>query len=438
MATLPNSSPLVSDGEDLGEIAGLLERLYPLMRSLTGPGVRQTHDILATLHPLERIELASGTPVFDWTVPKEWVFRDAYIEGPDGTRVIDCADHKLHLLNYSTPFNGTVGRAELDEHLHSLPEQPDAIPYVTSYYRPDWGFCLTQRQRDALPEGDYKVVIDCDHIDGAMTLSEAVLPGESEQEVLFSCYTCHPAMANDELCAPLVNALLLRRLAAWPRRRLTYRFVFLPETIGAIAYLSRRGHHLKDHLIAGYTIANVGRPVPYRLKRSRRGNSLADRVGERVLTSRDPEIEVQPFAPVGSDERQYCSPGFDLPVAALTRGATDFPGYHTSVDDLSTVSPATLAQTVDDLEALCLALDGNRRYRGLKPFGEPQLGRYGLYPNKGSRNDRNREVVALLWLLNQADGETDLETVSELSGVPVAELSALAARCEAAGLLEEA
>ena len=425
------------DQGDEALAAALLERLFPVMRSLTGPGARETHDVLSSLAPFERIEVPSGTQVLDWTVPKEWIFREAYIVGPDGQRVVDAADHNLHVVNYSIPFRGTMSRQALDQHLHSLPEQPDAIPYVTSYYAPSWGFCLSQRQRDALPEGTYQVVVDSDLVEGSMTLSEALLPGESQQEVLFSSYTCHPSMANDELCAPIALALLCRRLAARPRRRLTYRFVLLPETIGSIAYLARRGDHLMDKLVAGYAVANIGRPLPLQVKRSRRGDSWADRVAEQVLTQRDPETLVIPFAPVGSDERQYCSPGFDLPVAALTRGEPTYPEYHSSLDDLDLVSAKTLAETVDDLVALCDCLELNRRYRNLKPRGEPQLGRYGLYPSKGSRNDRDQKVLAFAWLLNQSDGTQDLLAISKTSGLPMALLAEAAADCVGCGLLEE-
>ncbi len=431
--------PIEQGDEALAE--ALLQRLFPLMRSLTGAGVRETHDVLSGLAPFERIEVPSGTPVLDWTVPQEWIFREAYVVGPDGRRVIDAAAHKLHLVNCSVPFRGTLSRQELDAHLHSLPDRPEAIPYVTSYYAPRWGFCLSQKQRDALPEGDYQVVVDSELVDGAMTLSEALLLGESEDEVLFSSYTCHPSMANDELCGPIALALLCRRLAARPQRRLSYRFVLLPETIGSIAYLARRGGHLKERLVAGYTVANIGRDAPFRIKRSRRGDSLADRAVERLMASGredwpEAPAEVVPFEPLGSDERQYCSPGFDLPVAALTRGEPDFPEYHTSLDNLDIVSAETIVRTVDALEALVDLLEANRRYRNLKPEGEPQLGRHGLYPTLGSRNDRKREVRAILWLLNLADGTRDLLQISEASGLPVTLLAEVAERCRAKDLLE--
>ena len=432
----------LSGSEIEAEIDGLLRRLFPLMRSLTGPGVRATHDILAEVAPLERIEIPSGTQVFDWTVPKEWLFREAYVVGPDGRRVIDSRNHNLHVVNYAAPFRGTVTRAELERHLHSLPDQPQAIPYVTSYYQPTWGFCLTQAQRDALPEGDYEVVVDSALIDGSMTLAEAVLPGSSQREVLFSSYTCHPSMANDELCAPIALALLLRALAARPSRRLTYRFVFLPETIGSIAYLARRGEHLKAHLAAGFTLANIGHAVPFRLKRSRRGNSLSDRRATALLQSerwleRAGAPRVMPFEPLGSDERQYCSPGFDLPVAALTRGDPGFAEYHTSLDDLDSVSSAAVAETVELLLELCDGLERSRVYRNTQPFCEPQLGKRGLYPSTGSRNDRDERVKAILWTLNAADGTCDLHDIAERSGLPFAQIAEAAENCAAAGLLEE-
>ena len=440
---LPSSGRLTDLPLEQGGVAlaaALLERLFPLMRSLTGAGARETHEILSSLAPFERIEVPSGTQVLDWTVPQEWTFKEAYIVGPDGRRVVDTANHNLHVVNYSIPFRGTLSRGELDEHLHSLPDKPDAIPYVTSYYAPRWGFCLSQSQRDTLPEGDYQVVVDSELVDGSMTLSEAVLPGESDQEVLFSSYTCHPSMANDELCGPIALALLCRRLAARPRRRLTYRFVLLPETIGSVTYLARCGDHLKDKLSAGFTVANIGRPAPYRVKLSRRGNSLADRAVRHLIdseagSSAEAPPTVVSFEPFGSDERQYCSPGFDLPVVSLTRGEAAYPEYHTSLDDLDLVSAETLVRTVDFLESLIDLLESNLTYRNLKPFGEPMLGRYGLYPTVGSRNDVNREVKALLWLLNLADGSRDLLTIAEQSGVSASLLSELAGRCVAKDVL---
>lgn len=273
MAGDPTACPGTSESESIEEIERLLDRLWPILRSITGDGVRETLTILSEVAPLCRIEVASATKVFDWTVPPEWVVREAYVLTPKGERILNVRENNLHLLNYSAPFRGTLSRAQLDAHLHSLPEQPLAIPYITSYYERRWGFCVSQHQRDQLPEGDYEVVIDTEHIQGSLSIGEAVLPadGDSEGEVLISTYTCHPSLANNELSGPLVAAFLHRRLSRWPSRRLTYRFVFAPETIGAVAYLSLRGEHLRESLLAGYVVTCVGAGDRYTLKRSRRG-----------------------------------------------------------------------------------------------------------------------------------------------------------------------
>ncbi len=264
-------TPIAAQTETPTQIEALFDRLWPLLRSLTGEGVRATHDILSEYVPLQRIEVPSGTQVFDWTVPEEWNVRDAYLIAPDGRRIFDVADNNLQLVNYSVPFRGTLSRAALDAHLHSRRDMPDAIPYVTSYYQPRWGFCLSEVERQALPDGDYQVVVDTELSKGALTMSEAVLPGLESDEVLISTYTCHPSLANNELSGPLVAAFLYRRLAAWPERRLTYRFVFAPETIGAIAYLAMRGDHLRERLVAGYVVTCAGLDTHFTYKRSRRG-----------------------------------------------------------------------------------------------------------------------------------------------------------------------
>lgn len=423
------------------EIAGYFDRLFPLLRSITGEGVRATLRILSELLPLEMIEVPSGTQVFDWTVPKEWVVREAYVVGPDGRRILDVADHTLHLLNYSQPFRGRLSRAELDAHLYSLPEQPDAIPYVTSYYSPRWGFCLSQRQRDGLPEGEYEVVIDADHIDGALTIGECVLAGETDREVLISTNTCHPSLANNELSGPLVAAFLHRRLAAWPRRRLTYRFVFLPETIGSLTYLSRQGEQLKRRAIAGYQVVCVGTDHRFVYKRSRDGDSLADRAALAALRRRHGDgFEVQPFRPDwGSDERQYCSPGFNLPLGSLMRSVYDeYPEYHSSLDNRDLVSFEAMAESVGMAEFVLQHLDMNRRYRNLQPYGEVQLGRRGLYPSLGNFQENMEQVSAMLWLLNLSDGANDLLAIAERSGLDIRVLDHFARVLADEGLLEPA
>jgi aminopeptidase-like protein len=407
------------------------------LRSITGEGLRQTLDILSEIVPLERIEVPSGTRAFDWTVPPEWVVREAYVLTPSSERILDVHENNLHLLNYSAPFRGTLTRAQLDEHLHSLPEQPEAIPYVTSYYERRWGFCISQRQRDSLPEGRYTVVIDTDHVQGSLSIGEAVLAGVQPGEVLISTYTCHPSLANNELSGPVVAAYLHRRLARWPERRLTYRFVFAPETIGAIAYLALRGEHLREALLAGYVVSCVGTRERFTLKRSRRGDTLADRAALHALGALEDEPRVLDFFPSGSDERQYCSPGFDLPVASVMRSMYGtYPEYHTSLDDLHLISAGALRESIDVYERILRTLDLNARYRRSSPFCEPQLSSRGLYDTLGTR-EGNPSAQALLWVLNYADGEHDLLDVAQRSGLPIAELARAAAACGDAGLVSE-
>ena len=413
------------------------DRLWPLPRSITGDGVRKTHEILSELLPLERIEIPSGTTVFDWTVPPEWVVRGAYILAPDGRRLLDFTDNNLHLVGYSRPFRGRLKRTELDKHLHSLPDRPSAIPYVTSYYTPAWGFCLSHDQREALPEGEYEVVVDTDLIEGSMTLSECVLPGESNHEVLISTNTCHPSLASNELSGPLVAAFLYRRLAELPRRRLTYRFVFVPETIGAIAYLSLRGEQLRERLVAGYVLTCLGDAGRFTYKRSRQGNSLADRVAAQVFARTRQGAEIVDFFPQGCDERQYCSPGFDLPVGCLARTLYwRYPEYHTSLDNKEFISFSSLVETIDACAEICRTLEAEGRYRCLAPFGEPQLGTRGLYPTFGGANEREARIRSQAWLLNFSDGRHSLLDIAERSGESVTDLSDIAESCVAAGLLE--
>jgi aminopeptidase-like protein len=428
----------MSEGsESLREIELLFDRLWPILRSITGEGVRETLAILSELAPLQRIEVASATKVFDWTVPPEWVVNEAHVLTPSGERILDVHENNLHLLNYSAPFRGTLTRAQLDEHLHSLPGQPLAIPYVTSYYERRWGFCISQRQREELAEGDYKVVIDTEHVQGSLSIGEAVLPGHGEGEVLISTYTCHPSLANNELSGPLVAAFLYRRLSRWPSRRLTYRFVFAPETIGAIAYLSLRGKHLLKALLAGYVVTCVGTGDRFTLKRSRRGDTLADRAALHVLSQLPERPRVLDFFPTGSDERQYCSPGFNLPVASVMRSMYgSYPEYHTSLDNRELISIPALRESINVYERILRVLDANGRYVSRAPMCEPQLGARGLYGTLGTRKNTD-STDALLWVLNYADGEHDLLEVAEMSGITFAQLVQAAAACQEAGLVSQ-
>ncbi len=406
------------------------------MRSITGEGVRQTHAMLSELLPLQRSEVPTGTQVFDWTVPKEWVVRRAYVVNPRGERILDVQGNNLHLVQYSVGFQGKMELDELDEHLHSLPELPDAVPYVTSYWKPYWGFCLSERQRSELEPGEYSVVIDADHVDGSMTLSEAVLPGEAEDTVLISVNTCHPSMANNDLSGPLVAAFLYRKLADLPVRRLTFRFIFLPETIGSIAFLSRHGADLKRTMVAGYTVTCVGDGAPLTYKRSKHGDTLADRAAAYALGRLDSQLRLRDFWPLGSDERQYCSPGFDLPVGSIMRSVpTEYSEYHTSLDNRDFISFEAMERSVDACFELCRLLDRNLVYRNQRPFGEPKLDRLGLFPTLRTERLVQERVQAGLWLVSLSDGQNDLLAVAERSGLDFWLLAEVASVLESHGLL---
>jgi aminopeptidase-like protein len=402
------------------QIEEYFDRLWPILRSITGEGVRRSHDILGELLPLKRYEIPSGTEVLDWTVPQEWRVREAYVETPDGRRICDVRENNLHLLNYSVPYSGTLTKAELDKHLFSLPDRPDAIPYRTSYYKPNWGFCLAHNQRLALPEGNYRVHIDTEHFDGSLTMSEAVLPGVSDREVLFTTYTCHPSLAINELSGPLLNAFLYRRIAAWPKRRLTYRFLFGPETIGAICYLAMRGEELKQKLEAGYVVTCVGDDGAYRLKRSKRQATVAERAAIYALDQSKADYRVIDFNPSGSDEKQYCSIGYNLPFTVLTRTAFgEYPQYHTSDDNKNLINFQAMCSTLDTFEQIAQTLDMNRTVINRIVYGEPQMSKYGELYSPISGPSANEQTMALKWLIHYADGVHDLVEISNISGIKI-------------------
>ena len=420
------------------ELYGLVERLYPIGRSLTGAGVRETLSVLEQSHSVElaRTELASGTRIYDWSVPREWRVNDAYVARLDGTRVIDLADSNLHLVGYSHPLSERVRREELEAHLHSLPGQPDLIPYRTAYYADSWGFCLTDDARRALGDAEYDVLIDTELFDGSLTLAEARVAGGSEAEVLLSCNTCHPSLANDGVSAIALTALLARELGRLAPR-LTYRFLFGPGTLGPLAWLARNEPGL-DRLVHGLVVSCVGDGGPVTYKRSRQGDSATDRVVTAVLAGLGREHTIEPFVPWGGDERQFCSPGFDLPIGCLSRtphGA--YPEYHTSADDLSLVTPAALAESWDVFTAVLRGFEENLTYRSENPKGEPQLGRRGLYRkvSGGLPTDEQALERARAWVLNLADGEHDLAAIVERSSLPWPVVNEAAQELEAAGLL---
>ncbi len=416
----------------------LARELFPLCRSITGDGVRRTLAILKREIPgLEIHEVPSGTRVFDWTVPDEWNIRDAYLLGPDGTKVVDFQRSNLHVVGYSVPVDVEISLDELQSHLHSLPAQPDAIPYVTSYYEPRWGFCLADRERRALRPGRYRAVIDSRLAPGALTYGEWILPGETAREVFLSTYVCHPSLANNELSGPVVAAYLARWLLGRPRRRYTYRLVFVPETIGSITYLKKHLTHLKERVFAGYNITCVGDERAYSFLPSRRGDTVSDRVALRVLGEISPGFSRYRFLDRGSDERQYCSPGADLPIASVMRTKYgEYPEYHTSKDDLDLVTPAGLRGGFEALRRCLAAIEEDVRYQAVMPC-EPQLGRRGLYPTLGAAG-APASARAILDLLAYADGTRDLDELAAITGRPRADLATLAEALAAQGLLRPA
>lgn len=419
------------------EMHALAERLYPICRSITGDGVRQTLSILGERIPLEVVEVPSGTEVFDWRVPKEWNVREAWIEGPDGERVVDFADHNLHLLSYSAPVRARMPLAQLQEHLTSLPEQPDLIPYRTSYYVERWGFCLAHRQRERLAEGEYEVCVDTTLEDGHLTYGELHLPGEIEDEMLISTHVCHPSLANDNLSGIAVATFLAERLARAPRRW-SYRFLFVPGTIGSITWLARNretAHRVKAGLVA----ANLGDAGGFHYKRSFAGRSLIDHAVVRASRDLGVPLETEDFVPYGYDERQYSAPAFRLPVGSLTRTPYGrYPEYHTSADDLSFLHPDALAGSLAAYLRVTGIVDSERRYVSTHPWSEPQLGRRGLYRTLGG-SDRGRErELALLWVLSLGDGRHTLLDVAERSGLPRAAVDEAATALREEGLIRDA
>ncbi|HZO62083.1 MAG TPA: DUF4910 domain-containing protein [Gaiellaceae bacterium] len=425
--------------DELGaEALRLAAALLPLRRSLTGDGVRATLRLVGEQVPLETREVPSGTRVLDWTVPPEWRVGEAWIADASGRRLVDAADHPLHLLGYSTGVRARLSGAELQPHLHSLPERPHAIPARTSYWERRWGFCLADTVRRTIRDDAlYEVVIDATHDEhGSLTYGEAVVPGTGDGEILVSTYTCHPGLANDGVSGIVVAALLGKYL---PRRRLRHsvRLLFAPATIGAIAWLAANEERL-DRIAAGFVVSCAGDPGPLTLKRSRRGDTDADRAGALVVAARGGSI--RPFEPWGTDERQFCSPGFDLPVVALTRTPHEaLPEHHTSDDDLSLLRPEALAGSIGALAATIDVLDRNGRFLNLSPRGEPRLGDRGLYATLSAGDPAGGEEAgkALLWVLNLSDGRHTLLDVAERSGLSFDLVARAAETLVAHGLLRE-
>ncbi len=415
----------------------LVRELYPICRSITGDGVRQTLAVIEKHlpQPLQRSEVATGTQVLDWAVPNEWNIRDAWIARRDGTRVVDFRASNLHVVNYSVPVRARMTLAELRPRLFTLPDRPDWIPYRTSYYSETWGFCLSQRALDAMVDDEYDVCIDATLAPGHLSYGELVLPGIESSEVLISTHVCHPSLCNDNLSSIAVAAALARELASRPQRRWTYRFIFAPGTIGAIAWLARN-RDVVPRIHAGLTMTCLGDASPFTYKRTIGGAAAVDRAAGLVLRDRKRGDSLIDFFPYGYDERQYNSPGFRAPVGSLMRGRHgEFPEYHTSADDLSFVSAERLAESLDVMCGIVDVLEANRTYKNLAPYGEPQLGARGLYRATGG-TDIPDFTLAMLWVLTLSDGDHSLVDIAERSALPFASVRAAADRLCQAGLLE--
>ncbi len=423
--------------EDLWQLA---VSLFPICRSITGNGVRQTLSLIQEHLPeLQIHEVPSGTIAFDWTVPNEWNITDAFIKAPNGKRLVDFQKNNLHVMGYSLPFEGKLTLQELAPHLHSLPELPDAIPYVTSYYEPRWGFCLADNERKKLKNDViYDVKIDSSLKPGALTYADILIPGKSKKEILISTYICHPSLANNELSGPVVATFLAKKLLEKKQdeRFYSYRFVFVPETIGSICYLSQHYEMLKKNVIAGYVVTCVGNEHPFSYLESRQESSLTDRMTKHVLSSVGQPFAIYSYLERGSDERQYCSPGIDLPIGSLMRSKYgSYPEYHTSLDNLEFISAEALCGSLQMYLKCLEALDHNHIYRAIFPC-EPQLGKRGLYPSLSTR-DSAKNVRLMMNFLVYADGRRDLLAIAEKLNCSIFELIPIASLLHAEKVIEQ-
>jgi aminopeptidase-like protein len=412
----------------------LVGDLYPICRSITGEGFRESLRRLCDVVPIAFTDVPTGTPAFDWTVPKEWNIREAWIADPSGRRVVDFRNSTLHVVSYSVPVRERMSLARLKQHLHTRPDQPDVIPYRTSYYAEDWGFCMSQRTLQALPDGDYEVCIDSTLAPGNLTYGECILPGATTEEILISVHSCHPSLANDNLSGMAVAAFLARHLQGEPRKH-TIRFLFIPGTIGSIVWLA--SHEADSRRIRhGLVLSCLGDSGQSTYKRSRRGNAMVDRAAGHVLRLAGGRA-LRDFVPYGYDERQYCSPGFDLPVGCLTRTPNgEFPEYHTSADNLEFVTAEALEDSLGKTLSIIEIIEHDRTYLNLNPKCEPQLGRRGLYRNTGGTSPKDFEMC-LLWVLNMSDGRSSLLDIAERAGMPFATVRLAARALEDASLLRE-
>jgi aminopeptidase-like protein len=427
------SSAPVTAGAELQAFAA---ELYPICRSITGAGVRKTLRLINDRIALDWHEVPSGTKVLDWEVPLEWNIEDAWVSDADGRRVVDFKAHNLHILSYSEPVRTVLPLAELKPRLHSLPAHEDWIPYRTSYYRREWGFCMRHREMARLLPGKYEVVVDSSLAPGSLTYAECLLPGRSRDEVLFFTHICHPSLANDNTSGMVIATALAAWIAGAPRRY-SYRLVFAPGTIGSLCWLQRNQQRL-GRIRHGLVLGLLADPAPFTYKRSRRGDCEIDQLVEYVTRAIDPQTRIIPFEPYGYDERQLCSPGFNLPVGRLTRSVNDgYAEYHSSADNLALMSASRLEQSLDACKQVVEVLESNRRYINLSPRGEPRLGKRGLYGAVGGRSPADRER-AMLWVLSQSDGSASLLDIAQRSGLGYPAISLAADELEKAALLRAA
>ncbi|WKD24691.1 DUF4910 domain-containing protein [Pseudoalteromonas sp. KG3] len=412
--------------------------LFPICRSLTGAGVRESlHYLSSHLDGLKVHSVPSGTAVFDWTIPLEWSIEDAYVLDPAGNKVIDFKNSNLHVLNYSTPVDVELSLNQLNEHLYSLPDMPTAIPYVTSYYAPRWGFCLAQEERDKLKDGLYRAVIKSNHYHGCLNYAEYFLKGETDEEILISTYICHPSMANNELSGPVVTTALANLIRELPSRKYNYRFVFVPETIGAITFISENLAHLKSKVVGGFVLTCIGDERNYSYLQSKQEGTLSDRAAMHSMKSLVGDYKLYDFLSRGSDERQYCAPGVDLPIGSIMRTRYgDYPEYHTSLDDLSLVTASGLAGGLEVCFETIKLIEANETYK-VTVYCEPQLGKRGLYPTISSMALDYTDVRTLTNLIAYCDGKHDLIAIAEKINVNARELIPVVKRLVDEGLLEK-
>lgn len=427
----------MSENKTGEKMYALATELFPICRSITGNGVRQTLEILQRIIPLEIQEVPTGTPVFDWEVPKEWNVQEAWVKDPAGKKIIDFSQHNLHLLNYSVPIRRSMSLSELRPHLYTLPDQPDLIPYRTSYYQENWGFCLPHRQYEQLEEGTYEVCIDSSLEAGHLTYGECFIPGQTDEEVLFSAHVCHPSLANDNLS----GMSLLAYLGQWLSRRqnrYSYRLLFIPGTIGSITWLAlneAKTVNIKHGIVASL----LGDAGNFTYKKSRRGDTEIDQVVAQVLQESGHPHAIIDFFPYGYDERQFCSPGFDLAVGNLTRSQFGkYPEYHTSGDNLDLIQPQYLEASFSIYQGVAEMLEQNRRYLNQNPKCEPQLGKRGLYEAIGGQSDQKELQMAMLWVLNLSDGQHSLLDISRRAGIPFSQIQRISQILSKKGLLVEA